>query len=358
MKRATQLLLVLALGAGALWLALRKANVDDFLAALRDVNLGIFAAGFFCFFFLHILRSVRWGGLVQALKPEVGFRSYLSICSVGFMLINILPFRLGEFARPYLLFEREEVPFGSGMATVLVERVLDVMALGVIFLGVLVFADLPGYSIEVVGGEAPFDLVRAARTGILGVLVPVGFAVALLLVLGDRGVRMVEGVRDRVPQGLFRLPLDLSVRFLGTFLVALRSLGSVRRALPVVLWTVALWFLNVLSIYFTVKAFAFGAGIGFWGAATILVVICLALIAPAPPGFAGVFEFACTVALGLFAVGPSEAAAFAVLLHGSQFVLVTGVGTYFVAVDKISVRRLMDMTQQLRKGGLEESSPS
>lgn len=347
MKRAIQLLLVLALGGGALWFALRQVQLEEFLAALRTVNLGVFALGFGCFFVLHILRAVRWGGLVQAVQPGIRFRSYLSICSVGFMLINILPFRLGEFARPYLLFEREEVPFGSGMATVLVERVLDVMALGVIFLGVLVFADLPGYSIDVGSGD-PFDLVRAARTGILGVLIPVGMAIVLLLVLGDRGVALAGAIRDRVPPGVLRLPFELGVRFLGTFLEALRSLGSVRKAVPVVLWTGLLWLLNILSIYWTVRAFAFGGVIGFWGAATILVVICLALIAPAPPGFAGVFEFACTVALAIFAVGPSEAAAFAVLLHGSQFVLVTGVGMYFVGVDKISVRRLMEMTQQLR----------
>jgi uncharacterized membrane protein YbhN (UPF0104 family) len=354
LKRAIQLLLALALGGGALWLALRKVHFDAFVAALRTVDAGVFALGFLSFLVLHLLRSVRWGGLVQAVRPEVRFRSYLSICSVGFMLINILPFRLGEFARPYLLLEREDVPFGSGMATVLVERVLDVMALGVIFLGVLLYADLPGYSIEVAGRGEPFDLVSAGRTGILGVLIPVGAAIALLLLAGDRGVDLARAVRDRAP-GLLKLPFSFGVRFLETFLVALRSLGSVRRAAPVLAWTAALWLLNVLSIYFTVRAFGFGAAIGFWGAATILVVICLALIAPAPPGFAGVFEFACTVALALFAIGPSEAAAFAVLLHGSQFLLVTGIGGYFVAVDKISVRRLMDMTKQL---GSSEATPA
>jgi uncharacterized membrane protein YbhN (UPF0104 family) len=159
---------------------------------------------------------------------------------------------------------------------------------------------------------------------------------------------MVERIRDRLPAGLLRAPFDFGIRFLGTFLIALRSLGTVRKALPVLIWTVFLWLLNILSIYFTVQAFPFGAAIGFWGAATILVVICVALIAPAPPGFAGVFEFACTVALAIFAIGPSEAAAFAVVLHASQFFLVTSVGMYFVLVDRISVRRLLDSMAALR----------
>jgi len=355
MKRALQLVLVLALGAGALWLALREVHVDEFVAALRTVRPGMFALGFASFLLLHILRAVRWGGLVDAVKDGVSFRTALSICSVGFMLINLLPFRLGEFTRPYLLLDREDVPFGSGMATVLVERVLDVVALGVIFVGVLAFADVPAYTVDIGEGAAQFDLVRAARTGILGVLIPVGIAIVLLLILGDRGVALVERLRDRMP-ALLRLPLTLGARFLSTFLVALRSLGSVRRAVPVVFWTGALWFLNVLSIYCTVRAFPFGDVVDFWGAATILVVICLALIAPAPPGFAGVFEFACTVALAIFAIGPSQAAAFAVLLHGSQFVLVTVIGVYFVAVDKISMRALMDTLGQLREQGGAEAT--
>ena len=348
MKRLVQLVVVIAIGAGALWFALRNVHFDQFVAALRDMDLLVFALGFLCFLVLHVLRSVRWGLLVQALKPEVRFRSYLSICSVGFMLINILPFRLGEFARPYLLYEREDVPFGSGMATVLVERVLDVLALGAIFVGVLLFADVPAYAVVVEGRAEPFDVVSTARTAILGVLIPVGIGTATLLILGDSGVRIAERVRDAVPQGLLRLPFDFGVRFLTTFLDALRSLGSVRRAVPVVIWTAFLWSLNILSIYFTIRAFAFGADIGFWSAATILVVICIALIAPAPPGFAGVFEFACTVALAIFAIGPSAAAAFAVVLHASQFVLVTAVGMYFVLVDRISVRRLIDSMADLR----------
>lgn len=348
MKRLVQLLIVLAIGGGALWFALHEVDLDAFTRALRELDLLIFSVGILCFFALHLLRSVRWGLLVQAVQPGVRFRSYLSICSVGFMLINILPFRLGEFARPYLLFEREDVPFGSGMATVVVERVLDVMALGAIFMGVLLFADVPAYSVEIAGRAEPFDVVTTARTAILGVLIPVGIAITLLLVLGQRGIALVERARDMLPEGLLRLPFSFAVRFLGTFLAALQSLGSVRKAIPVLLWTCFLWLLNILSIYFTVKAFAFGGFIDFWAAGTILVVICVALIAPAPPGFAGVFEFACAVALAIFAIGPSEAAAFAVVLHASQFLLVTGVGVYFVLVDRISVRRLMDSMANLR----------
>jgi uncharacterized membrane protein YbhN (UPF0104 family) len=114
----------------------------------------------------------------------------------------------------------------------------------------------------------------------------------------------------------------------------------VRRGASVLGWTVLVWALNVLCIEFTANAFPFGAELGFWDAATVLVVLCVALIAPAPPGFAGVFELGCAIALTIYGVAPSEAAAFAVLLHGAQFALIAAFGLFFAATDNVALGKL------------------
>ena len=341
-SRSLQLGLVLLIGVGALYLALRGVVWDDFAAAFRTADVAVFLSGMAVFATLHVVRAIRWGALVRAVKPEVSFRSFVSICSVGFFLINTMPFRLGEFARPYLLFEREDVPFGAGLATVIVERMLDVAALGVIFLGVLVFADLPAGPVEVAGGS--YDIVGIARTSILGVLIPVAVGIALLLRMGDRGValggRVVGAVHPRLG--------DIAVRLLRGFVDALRSLGSVRKGAPVVAWTGVVWGINVVSIWWMARAFEFGAVLGFWDGAAILVVVCVALILPAPPGFAGVFELAVVIALAIYGVGRAEAVAFSVAVHGSQFIIIGSVGVYFLMVDRISVRRLLSELRDLR----------
>jgi hypothetical protein len=279
---------------------------------------------------------------VRAVKPGVSFWSFVSICSVGFFLINTLPFRLGEFARPFLLFEREDVPFGSGLATVVVERMLDIAALGVIFLGVLVFADLPAEPVEVGGGS--YDIIAMARTSILGVLVPVSLGVVVLLAMGDRGVDLGRSVAGKFHPRLG----DLAGRLLKGFVDALRALGSVRRGAPIVLWTAAVWGINIVSIWWMAKAFEFGDVLGFWDGAAILVCICVALILPAPPGFAGVFELAVVIALAIYGIGRAEAVAFSVAVHGSQFLIIGSVGIYFLVVDKVSVKRLLSEMQALR----------
>ncbi len=338
---------MLLLGGGAAWLVFKDVDWSRFWVEVKRVDLPMFVFGLALFLGLHVSRSIRWGRLVQAVKPEVRFRSYFSICSVGFFLINILPFRLGEFVRPYLLLDREEVPFGSGMATVLVERVLDVAALGLLFIGVLLWggiADLESTTVAL--GEQEYDLVQLGRTAILLILIPFGGGIVGLLLLGDRGVAIARRV-----SGLFSHRIgDLVAGFMTSFLHAIRSLGSVRAAASQAGWTIGVWVVNACSMWVMMRAFPFGAEMGFWDGATLLVGICIVLIVPPPPGFAGVFEFAVAVVLvGVYQVdNPEVPAAFGLLVHVCQFMLLTLLGLVFLSVDRISVRRLLQEMKKLR----------
>jgi glycosyltransferase 2 family protein len=345
--RSLQLLVMVLIGAGAFYLTFKGIDTTAFLAALAQVNLLVFALGLLCFFAVHLGRSIRWGLLVQATDPKVSFRSYFSICSVGFFLINVLPFRLGELVRPYLLYEREEVAFGSGVATVVVERVLDIAALGVIFLGVVAFADLPEEPLQVRGQSV--DIITAGRRAILGVGIPSTLGLLALMVVGEPVVVLARRIA-----GLLGSRVETMVgRLLETFLASLQALGTPGRALPVLAWTLVTWTVNVLSVLVMAKSLPFGAGLGFWEGGAILSSICVFLIVPAPPLFAGVFELA--VFVGVLLVvhdgGPQlhdEARAFSVLVHGSQFAMLSVLGIFFLLVDRISVQRVFRAMDDLR----------
>lgn len=355
MKRFAQILLMLLLGGGAAWLVFKDVDWTRFWHEVGRVDLPTFGLGLVLFLGLHVARSVRWGRLVQAVKPEVRFRSYFSICSVGFFLINILPFRLGEFVRPYLLLDREDVPFGSGLASVLVERVLDVAALGVLFVGVLLWggiADLESSTVAV-GGQS-YDLVQLGRTAILAILIPFGGGIVALLLLGDRGIAIARRVF-----GVFGPRIgELVAGFMTSFLHAIRSLGSVRAAVSQFAWTGVAWTINVCSMWVMMRAFPFGETMGFWDGATLLVGLCIVLIVPPPPGFAGVFEFAVAVVLiGVYQVdNPEVPAAFGLLVHVCQFGMLTVLGMVFLTVDRISVRSLLEGMKKVRSGAGEPAA--
>jgi uncharacterized membrane protein YbhN (UPF0104 family) len=351
MKRFGQILFMLAIGGGAFYLVLSNVawegtpdepGVKD---ALAQADYGLFSVGLVLFFCLHLARSVRWGRLIQALYPKVTFRSYFSICSIGFLLINVLPFRLGEFVRPYLLYDREDIPFGSGMATVLVERVLDVLALGVLFSGVLLFADVPAWTVEVLSADGvpeTYDLVQVGRVGLLGVGLPFGGGLIVLLLAGERGVSFTRRLAGVLGERFARLV----VGFLESFLAAVRALGSPRAMTSVLFWTVLAWTINACSMW--IMAMGFGLDLGFWDGAAILVCVCIVLILPPTPGFVGVFELGVVMAFALYGEPKSLGLAFGGLVHVAQFMMLAVLGTTFLVIDRISLGGVMRGMKELR----------
>ena len=116
----------------------------------------------------HALRSLRLGLLLGAEVPFVGL---FSITSIGFLAINVVPLRLGEFVRPYLLLEAHQIPFGQSLAAILLERLLDMtMLLGMLLLVGWV-VDLPTEGVVVAG----IDVVSAGQR-FAGTLSAAGFA--------------------------------------------------------------------------------------------------------------------------------------------------------------------------------------
>src|SRR5438045_9247623 len=117
-----------------MWLSLRNADlraVGRAIAAADPWRMAGFAAILVC---IHLVRTVRWGILLEPLG-HVGFKRLNSASAVGFMLLMVLPLRLGEFARPLLI---ARPPAGAGvrlrrsgaMASIVVARIVDGIAIG------------------------------------------------------------------------------------------------------------------------------------------------------------------------------------------------------------------------------------
>ena len=74
------------------------------------------------------LRSYRWGVLLRPLGT-IDQLTLFSVTSVGFFAIAAFPARIGELARPYLISNRSGIPMASALATVVVERIIDTLAI-------------------------------------------------------------------------------------------------------------------------------------------------------------------------------------------------------------------------------------
>src|SRR6185436_9478882 len=73
---------------------------------------------------IHLCRTLRWGNLLSGME-KVKFWPLNEASAIGFMMLLVLPFRLGEFARPFLIAERSGIRRSAAMTTVVFERIVD-----------------------------------------------------------------------------------------------------------------------------------------------------------------------------------------------------------------------------------------
>ena len=335
-KRWLKLLFSLALGAGLLWLIFHDIDLDEFLGYIAATRLGWWAMCLTAFLGLHLSRAWRWGKIVAQIQP-VPFRQVLSTNSVGFLAIQSLPFRLGEFARPYLLHEREDVPFGSAMYSVVVERTIDIFALAAMFAIVVFFADIP---LEVFYlGDYPLAFVEKGRTAIAISMVPFAGCLLAFLVLQERAVRWTEAIVGRVHKGLARKASGM----MQSFLDGVRTMKDLRFGAVMLSSTVFIWLLNIVCMWSL--CVAFNLELSLMAALVLLVVLVVGVLLPAPPLFAGVFEAFVIGGLALYGVGKDEAAAYAVVCHVTQTIVIFGIGLAFLWIDQISFAKIIQFAR-------------
>src|SRR5574338_511014 len=159
-KRLVQALAGLAISAAALWLTLRGKDLGGIWQAMRSAGYRYLWLYLPFLVFIQWARTVRWGILLEPVA-KVPFGRLNAVSAVGLMALCVLPFRLGEFARPYLIAARPRLRVSSALSSVVVERVADG-----IFTGLLLVVSLLAVPDGVPG-------VRLLRTA--GVVVSLAF---------------------------------------------------------------------------------------------------------------------------------------------------------------------------------------
>ncbi len=329
MRRAVQVAAGLAVSGVALWLTLRGKDLGAIWAEMRGADYRYLAPYLAILLAIHLAKTIRWGLLLEPVA-DVPFGRLNAVSAVGFMGLMILPFRLGEFARPYLLAEPGKLRVSSALSSIVVERVVDG-----IFMGVLLVVALLG-----VPDGAPG--IRILRTG--GVLVSLAFVVMLgFLVVAYRNRALAVRIAGAVLRPFSPRLAARAEGMLDAFIHGLRLVPSRRKAGAFFLLTVVYWGLNALGM--SVLGRAFGFDLGVVESCAILGVLVVGIMIPAGPGMVGTFQGAIVVGLGLFA--PAEAVAtrgtaYANVMWLATLAQVVGLGLFFLFSRHIRLGRLVE----------------
>lgn len=295
-------------------------------AAASGFDLRWSAPMLVCLLGTLILRVFRFRLL---LDHPVDNRAMLGVTAIGFLAINVVPLRMGEFVRPYLLAERHGAPFGLALAALFVERLLDLSALMVLLAIVGGFVDLPPTGMRVGDLDLLVAGQRAAGLAVSGGLV----GIVALAVAGPPGVAFASRLAGRVSPRLGEMVERLGGRFVQGF----RALGAnPAKAVAAVALTAALWATTIgvvacgLAGMPGLRADAAAAGTT-WGA----TMTAMALVPT--PGFVGSFEAGAVAGMTVVGIPADPARAFAVLLHGAMLGFTVVCGVIALLVEGISL---------------------
>ena len=325
----------------ALW-GVPLDQVGDAIAAMDPLWL---AVGTALWAAQYLLRALRQLVMVRPLAPATTLRTQLAITLIGFFCVNTFPARLGEVARPYLLLERDRVPFGAGLGVVFVERIIDSVALALSLLIVLMFVDVPDRALEIAGRSV--SIVELARRFALLALPPLVLGVAGLAIFGRQalalGERVVGALEARFAAHWLARFARVLLGFAENFVAGLASLREPGQLALIVSLT-AINFAAMAGLTWALaRAFAFEQ-IGPGEALGVLCITMLGIALPAPPGFAGVFEAAVRGALAVFGVAgealAARALAFALVFHWGPYLLLALWAGWFLWRDRIGLGRL------------------
>jgi uncharacterized protein (TIRG00374 family) len=285
----------------------------------------------------YLLRARRWQVLLEPIG-RAGFRNAFRTTVIGYAANFLLPARIGEVLRPYLLARREGLDPAAAFATIIVERFLD--------LGMVLF--LFAFALLTVGDSVGDDVKTA------------GALAAAVSVLGFGTLFVLAGHPERIARWAARLAGRLPPRMAGaishvvqTFVEGLSIMRSPSHLARSLAWSLPLWLSIALGIFLTTRAF--DLTMPFAGSFLVVGYLTVGVAAPTPGAVGGFHKMYQLALTQFFGADDSVAGAAAIVLHLLSFVPVALLGLVFMWQDGLSLGRLKGMRAEAAKAEAPEA---
>jgi hypothetical protein len=342
MRPRVRNVLIFLLTLGLLAFFLRNADMAAVWAETRRARPMLLVAAVIVTAITYALRALRWLYLLAPLGTVhfgVAFRTTV----IGFAATFLLPARAGEVIRPYLLARREGLPATAAFATIILERLLDLVTVLGLFAVFVLIADPDSMRAD------PAKLARVKLGGLIaGAAGAAALAVAFLAAgHPERLGRWALRVERVLPEKLARAV----AKFVESFTQGLAVMRQPRRLFVSLVLSVPLWLSIAAGIWLTTLAFHITAP--YTGSFLIMTILVVGVAMPTP-GAIGGFHAAYQIAVQtFFAASTDRAVGAAIVLHAISFLPVTALGILFMAREGLTLAGAKALASAERDHGID-----
>ena len=292
---------------------------------------------------MSYFRAVRWRFLLRSFA-DVPRKRVLAVSWIGFAAILLMPFRLGEMVRPYMLREKGKLSVTTATGTVVAERVVDGLYLSIILAVALVFGPtIDPLPAKVVGLPISVAQVRTSGFVMLGVFTAAFVTIAVFYFARAWAHKMTLAVF-----GIFSKKLGEKLAGTAEKLAnGLHFLGRGRDAAGFLVETTLYWGINAFGMWLL----AWGCGVvhadgsppTFLEACALMGMLGCTILIPGPPGLLGVFQAGIYAGMTMYypeRVVTEAGSAYVFLMYMTQLVWTVGAAAFFLVFDRKALKAL------------------
>lgn len=298
-----------AIGLIFIFLAMRNFRLDEFAKALQKVNLFYLLPLLIFIFLSYVMRSIRWRYILNPVKKISMYNSF-SVLLIGQMANGILPARLGDLLRAYIIGNKENIGKSLSFASIVLEKVIDGLVLVfLVAISVLILSVPPWVKIIIIFSTIVFS------------------SALFILVLSAYRIYKLPSFLKRILPAGWKDTLGKIRPILNEFTRGLQILRNGKQLTALLIATFVIWFFESIVYFMLFKAFS--VQLPFYAYIFVLGISNLALSIPSLPAQLGTFHYSFTLALLVFGINQSEGLVYAVTIHSIIYIFVISLGLFF-----------------------------
>lgn len=310
-----------------LYFALRGLEFREIWTTLRKTNLLLAFTPLFFIACAISLSAHRWS---KVAGTNVRFRETIVSLLIGMFANNVLPARLGEVARAYVLSRKKNLSFPYSFATVALDRFFDLTGLLIL---IIVF--FPRTSLPHTVSEAIYIVI-----GVLTISV-------LLIILLSR-----ESIANKLSARVTAVDNKILSRVIKWVLEVQENLRRINSPLTIIYFVIIsglIWFSMSAGLYCVILALGIDS-IGFMVIPFVCALLNFGISIPSSPGYVGLYQFLLVYLLSIFGLPKAEGFAVSILYHASWYVPYTVVGFLLSLREHLRIKDLRELEAEAEDG--------